>query len=50
MEYNGLMSWKRFQFQESDKYESLGDNLDVFNRFLIDIRANRASNLYIDGY
>ena len=50
MEYNGLTSWRRFEFQESDKYESSGDNPDVCNRFLIDIRAKRASNLHIDGY
>ena len=35
-------------FQESDEYKSLGGNLEECSRFLIDIRAKRASNLYID--
>ena len=46
-ENNGLTSWRRFQFQESNKYESSGDTLDVCNRFLIGIGGSRTSNLYI---
>ena len=46
MEDNGLTSWWTFHFQ--GKYESLGGNLDVCSRFLMDIGANIAFNLYID--
>ena len=48
MKYNELTSWWIFHFQEFSEYKSLRGNLEECSRFLIDIEAKRASNLYID--